>query len=77
MHSAYGATKACMESLARTWSVELGHDYGITVNAVNSKKGLLKNDDCTDSMLGEPRSSSDRHVGVCILVLLYFQSAII
>ncbi|KAF2105018.1 NAD(P)-binding protein [Rhizodiscina lignyota] len=35
MHTAYGATKACMDSFARTWSVELGHEYGITVNNVN------------------------------------------
>jgi 3-oxoacyl-[acyl-carrier protein] reductase len=35
MHTAYGATKACMESFARTWAVELGHDYGVTVNNVN------------------------------------------
>ncbi|EXJ78129.1 hypothetical protein A1O3_09290 [Capronia epimyces CBS 606.96] len=35
MHAAYGATKAGMESLARTWAVELGHKYGVTVNCVN------------------------------------------
>lgn len=35
MHSAYGASKACMESFARTWSTELGHEYGVTVNCVN------------------------------------------
>jgi len=35
MHSAYGATKAAVESLTRTWSVELGHEYGVTVNCVN------------------------------------------
>jgi 3-oxoacyl-[acyl-carrier protein] reductase len=35
MQSAYGASKACMESLARTWAVELGQQYGVTVNAVN------------------------------------------
>ena len=35
MHSAYGASKACMESLARTWAVELSQQYDVTVNAVN------------------------------------------
>ncbi|EXJ82293.1 hypothetical protein A1O3_06106 [Capronia epimyces CBS 606.96] len=34
MHPAYGI-KARRESLARSWAVELGHNYGITVNAVN------------------------------------------
>lgn len=35
MQGAYGASKACMESLSRIWAVELGQKYGITVNAVN------------------------------------------
>lgn len=35
MQSAYGASKACMESLARTWAVELGHKYEVTINTVN------------------------------------------
>ncbi|KAH7010419.1 hypothetical protein EDB80DRAFT_868938 [Ilyonectria destructans] len=35
MQGAYGASKACMESLARTWAVELGHKYEVTVNLVN------------------------------------------
>lgn len=35
MQVAYGASKAAMESLARTWAVELGQRHGITVNAVN------------------------------------------
>ena len=35
MHSAYGATKAALESLTKTWAVELGHDKAITVNNVN------------------------------------------
>jgi NAD(P)-dependent dehydrogenase (short-subunit alcohol dehydrogenase family) len=35
MHTAYGASKACLESFSKTWAVELGHDYGITVNTVN------------------------------------------
>ncbi|WKT53961.1 Short-chain dehydrogenase/reductase SDR [Fusarium oxysporum f. sp. vasinfectum] len=35
MQSVYGASKACLESLARTYAVELGHKYGITINAVN------------------------------------------
>ncbi|KAJ3580471.1 hypothetical protein NPX13_g80 [Xylaria arbuscula] len=35
MQGAYGASKACMESLARTWATELGHKYGVTVNCVN------------------------------------------
>ncbi|KAF2804885.1 short chain oxidoreductase/dehydrogenase [Mytilinidion resinicola] len=35
MQTAYSASKACMESFAKTWAAELGHTYGITVNAVN------------------------------------------
>ncbi|CAH0055928.1 unnamed protein product [Clonostachys solani] len=35
MQGAYGASKACMESLARTWALELGASHGITVNCVN------------------------------------------
>jgi 3-oxoacyl-[acyl-carrier protein] reductase len=35
MHTAYGASKACLESFSKTWAVELGHEYGITVNTVN------------------------------------------
>lgn len=35
MHTAYGASKPCLESFSKTWAVELGHDYGITVNTVN------------------------------------------
>ncbi|KAF2495813.1 NAD(P)-binding protein [Lophium mytilinum] len=35
MQTAYSASKACMESFAKTWAAELGHKYGITVNAVN------------------------------------------
>ncbi|KAG0646335.1 hydroxynaphthalene reductase Arp2 [Hyphodiscus hymeniophilus] len=35
MHTAYGASKACLESFSKTWAVELGHEHGITVNTVN------------------------------------------
>ncbi|KAI9935125.1 hypothetical protein ASPWEDRAFT_62177 [Aspergillus wentii DTO 134E9] len=33
--SVYAATKAAVEGLTRVWGTELGHKYGITVNAVN------------------------------------------
>lgn len=33
--SVYAATKAAVEGLTRVWATELGHKYGITVNAVN------------------------------------------
>ncbi|KAK7408273.1 hypothetical protein QQX98_009586 [Neonectria punicea] len=32
----YGASKAAVEGLTRVWATELGHKYGVTVNAVNS-----------------------------------------
>lgn len=35
LHSVYSASKACMEAFARVWSIELGHEYGVTVNCVN------------------------------------------
>lgn len=31
----YAASKAAVEGLTRVWATELGHKYGITVNAVN------------------------------------------
>jgi 3-oxoacyl-[acyl-carrier protein] reductase len=31
----YAATKAAVEGFTRVWATELGHEYGITVNAVN------------------------------------------
>lgn len=31
----YAATKAAVEGLTRVWATELGHKYGVTVNAVN------------------------------------------
>ncbi|KAL3480035.1 hypothetical protein BJX99DRAFT_46134 [Aspergillus californicus] len=33
--SVYAASKAAMEGLTRVWATELGHKYGVTVNAVN------------------------------------------
>lgn len=33
--SVYAASKAAVEGLTRVWATELGHSYGITVNAVN------------------------------------------
>ncbi|KAH8434481.1 SDR family NAD(P)-dependent oxidoreductase [Aspergillus melleus] len=33
--SVYAATKAAVEGLTRVWATELGHKYGVTVNAVN------------------------------------------
>lgn len=30
----YAATKAATEALVRVWATELGHDYGVTVNAI-------------------------------------------
>ncbi|KAK6224040.1 hypothetical protein LQW54_000186 [Pestalotiopsis sp. IQ-011] len=33
--SVYAASKAAVEGLTRVWATELGHKYGITVNAVN------------------------------------------
>lgn len=33
--SVYAASKAAVEGLTRVWATELGHGYGITVNAVN------------------------------------------
>ena len=30
----YAATKAATEALVRVWATELGHKYGVTVNAV-------------------------------------------
>lgn len=35
MHTVYGGTKAALESVTRTWAVELGHEYGVTVNSIN------------------------------------------
>lgn len=31
----YAASKAAVEGLTRVWATELGHKYGVTVNAVN------------------------------------------
>ncbi|KAI0427559.1 hypothetical protein F5Y09DRAFT_28662 [Xylaria sp. FL1042] len=31
----YAATKAAVEGITRVWATELGHEYGVTVNAVN------------------------------------------
>lgn len=31
----YAATKAAVEGLTRVWATELGHKYGVTVNAIN------------------------------------------
>ncbi|KAI1362603.1 hypothetical protein F5Y08DRAFT_355241 [Xylaria arbuscula] len=31
----YAATKAAVEGMTRVWATELGHEYGVTVNAVN------------------------------------------
>ena len=31
----YAATKAAVEGITRVWATELGHKYGVTVNAVN------------------------------------------
>ncbi|KAF7591208.1 hypothetical protein BBP40_001867 [Aspergillus hancockii] len=33
--SVYAASKAAVEGLTRAWATELGHKYGVTVNAVN------------------------------------------
>lgn len=33
--SVYAASKAAVEGLTRVWATELGHSYGVTVNAVN------------------------------------------
>lgn len=33
--SVYAASKAAVEGLTRVWATELGHRYGVTVNAVN------------------------------------------
>lgn len=33
--SVYAASKAAVEGLTRVWATELGHNYGVTVNAVN------------------------------------------
>ncbi|KAJ6086254.1 short chain oxidoreductase/dehydrogenase [Penicillium sp. IBT 16267x] len=33
--SVYAATKAAVEGLTRVWATELGHKYGVTVNAMN------------------------------------------
>lgn len=33
--SVYAATKAAVEGLTKVWATELGHKYGVTVNAVN------------------------------------------
>lgn len=33
--SVYAATKAAVEGLTRVWATELGHKYGVTVNAIN------------------------------------------
>lgn len=33
--SVYAASKAAVEGLTRVWATELGHKYGVTVNAVN------------------------------------------
>ncbi|KAI8712956.1 hypothetical protein NCS52_01395300 [Fusarium sp. LHS14.1] len=33
--SVYSASKAAVEALTRVWATELGHKYGVTVNAVN------------------------------------------
>ena len=33
--SVYAATKAAVEGLTKVWANELGHKYGVTVNAVN------------------------------------------
>ncbi|ETS73523.1 hypothetical protein PFICI_14469 [Pestalotiopsis fici W106-1] len=33
--SVYAATKAAVEGFTRVWATELGHKYGVTVNAVN------------------------------------------
>lgn len=33
--SVYAASKAGVEALTRVWATELGHKYGVTVNAVN------------------------------------------
>lgn len=33
--SIYAASKAAVEGLTRVWATELGHKYGVTVNAVN------------------------------------------
>lgn len=33
--SVYAASKAAVEGLTRVWANELGHKYGVTVNAVN------------------------------------------
>ncbi|UPL03101.1 hypothetical protein LCI18_014035 [Fusarium solani-melongenae] len=35
MHTVYGASKACLENITKTWAVELGHKYNVTVNCVN------------------------------------------
>ncbi|BCS21874.1 SDR family NAD(P)-dependent oxidoreductase [Aspergillus puulaauensis] len=35
MHTVYSASKAAIESFTRTWSLELGHEYGVTVNCIN------------------------------------------
>lgn len=33
--SVYAASKAAIEGLTRVWATELGHTYGVTVNAIN------------------------------------------
>ncbi|KAL4963227.1 SDR family NAD(P)-dependent oxidoreductase [Aspergillus stella-maris] len=33
--SVYAASKAAVEGLTRVWATELGHKYGVTVNAIN------------------------------------------
>lgn len=35
MHTVYSASKAAIESFTRTWALELGHEYGVTVNCIN------------------------------------------
>ena len=40
--SVYAASKAALEGMTRAWAVELGHDYGATVNCVNP--GLVGTD---------------------------------
>ncbi|KAL4780905.1 hypothetical protein BJX76DRAFT_336743 [Aspergillus varians] len=59
MQSAYGATKACMESLARTWAVELGQKYGITVNTVNPGPVAT---DMWDAMPAEALAEMDHYI---------------
>ena len=77
----YAASKAAVEAVTRVWATELGHKYGVTVNAVNpgpvdtdmyraaGPVHLARMEEKNKNVPAEPRCGTDKDVADIVTFL--------